>query len=50
MAGFIIGVVMEEKYFFLTDGWMDDFQFWFISTVFQSYQDSGWMILKGCVP
>ena len=31
------------------DGWMDDLQIKSISKVFQSYQDDGQMILKGCV-
>ena len=28
---------------------MDDLQFYVISTVFQSYQDDGQMLMKGCV-
>ena len=28
---------------------MDDLRFYVISTVFQSYQDDGRMIMKGCV-
>ena len=31
------------------DGWMDDLQFYVFSTVFQSYQDDGQVIMKGCV-
>ena len=31
------------------DGWMDDMRFYVLSTVFQSYQDDGQMIMKGCV-
>ena len=27
------------------DGWMDDL----LSTVFQSYQEDGWVIIEGCV-
>ena len=30
-------------------GWMDDLQFYVLSTVFQSYQDDGHMIMKGCM-
>ena len=30
------------------DGWMTC-AFTSFSTVFQSYQDDGWMIMKGCV-
>ena len=32
------------------DGWMDDCDFMFFSTVFKSYQDNGWVIMKGFVP
>ena len=28
---------------------MDDFQFYVLSTVFQSHQDNGWVIMKGFV-
>ena len=32
------------------DGWMDDLRFYVpFLTVFQSYQDDVWMIMKGCV-
>ena len=31
------------------DGWMDDQRFTSFSIVFQSYQDDGRMIMKGCV-
>ena len=31
------------------DGWMDDLGFYAHSSVFQSYQDNGQMIMKGCV-
>ena len=30
------------------DGWMT-YDFTFFSTVFQSYQDDGMMIMKGCI-
>ena len=29
--------------------WMDDLRFYVLLTVFQSYQDDVWMIMKGCV-
>ena len=29
--------------------WMNDLQFYSFSTIFQSYQDVVWMIMKGCV-
>ena len=29
-------------------GWMIDLQFYVFSTLFQSYQDDGWVIMKGC--
>ena len=32
-----------------TDGWIDALRFKSFSTVFQSYQDDGWVIMKGCV-
>ena len=28
--------------------WMDDMRFYVLSTVFQSYQDDGSLIMKGC--
>ena len=31
------------------DWWMDDLGFYILSTLFHSYQDNGWMIMKGCV-
>ena len=31
------------------DGWMDNAIFTFFSSVFQSYQDDGRLILKDCV-
>ena len=31
------------------DGWLIDLRFTFFLTVFQSYQDDAWMIMKGCV-
>ena len=31
------------------DGWIDDLKFYIFSTVFQSYQDNGQMIMKGSV-
>ena len=31
------------------DGWMEDLRFYVLLTVFQSYQDDVWMIMKGCV-
>ena len=33
----------------LDDGWMDECHFTSFSTVFQSYQDGGMLIMKGCV-
>ena len=30
------------------DGWMDGLRFYVLSTVFQSYQDDGRLIMKGC--
>ena len=32
----------------LRDGWMDDCVFSSFSTVFKSYQDDVWVIMKGC--
>ena len=29
-------------------GWMDDLGIFVTLTVFQSYQDDGWVIMKGC--
>ena len=31
------------------DGWMDDLRFYVLLTVFQSYQDDVWMMMKGYV-
>ena len=33
----------------MNDGWMDDLNLTSFSTVFQSYQDDGQMIMKGCM-
>ena len=33
----------------LKKGWMDDLQFYVLSTVFHSYKDDGQMIMKDCM-
>ena len=30
-------------------GWMSDFRFTSFFTVFQSFQNDGWVIMKGCI-
>ena len=40
---------MNVSFHFKVDGWMNC-NFMSFSTVFQSYQDKGIFILKGCVP
>ena len=41
--------VLHENLELMKERWMDDLRFYFLLTVFQSYQDDVWMIMKGCV-
>ena len=49
-SGFPVAIWPKMTAFSLImiDGWMDDLPFYFLFTVFQSYQDVGQMMMKGC--